>query len=174
MQNLLLEKIEYQLSTTSLGTWKRFMYPTGQLYAEFKSHKTIFGIPLLHYVYGICPATGRRPFATGILAVGRKAKGVVAIGQLSIGAIAIGQLGIGLFALAQLSIAIMAIGQASFGIFLAIGQLAVGNLAIGQFALGKMVLAQAGLGEHVWSVKIKDPSAMEFFSNLLERVKTLF
>ena len=53
-------------------------------------------MPLLHYTRGICPETGKRVVAKGIVAVGRIAAGIVAIGQAAFGAIAIGQLALSL------------------------------------------------------------------------------
>ncbi|MDP2970222.1 MAG: hypothetical protein Q8P64_13595, partial [Deltaproteobacteria bacterium] len=88
MKNLLLEKVEYKIETTSFGTWRRFVYPNGKYFAEFRSHATFWGLPLLHYTRGICPETGRRVVAKGIMAVGRLAMGALAIGQASFGLIA--------------------------------------------------------------------------------------
>jgi hypothetical protein len=49
MKNLLLENVEYKIETTNFGMWRRFVYPTGAYFAEFKSHATLWGLPLLHY-----------------------------------------------------------------------------------------------------------------------------
>jgi len=40
MKNLLLENVEYKIETTDFGVWRRFVYPTGAYFAEFKSHAT--------------------------------------------------------------------------------------------------------------------------------------
>ena len=82
--------------TTHWGIWRRFAYPNGKYFAEFRSNATFGGLPLLHYTRGICPETGRRVVAKGIIAVGKLAMGILAIGQASFGIIAIGQLGLGL------------------------------------------------------------------------------
>ena len=94
MKNLLLENVEYKIEETRLGVWRSFLFPSGAYFAEFKTHKTFFGLPLLHYTRGICPETGRRVVAKGVVAVGRLASGIVAIGQASFGLIAIGQLAV--------------------------------------------------------------------------------
>ena len=157
MGNILLEPVEYRIDRTDFGVWRRYLYSTGACFAEFKSHRVHFGLPLVHFTRGICPETGKRVTAKGIVAVGRRAAGVVAVGQASFGFFAFGQLALGL---------IFGLGQATSGI-VAIGQIAAGlHMAVGQFACGEYVLAQLGIGDHVWSMKRADPEAMEFFRDL--------
>lgn len=168
MKNMLLEKIEYKEDATNLGTWRRFAYPTGELFEEFTSYQTYFGLPLLHYTRGRCPETGRRIVARGIIAVGRLAVGVVAIGQASAGLIAVGQLALGLmFGLGQASTGVLAAGQLAVGVLFGLGQFTTGYVAIGQLALGKYVLAQVGAGLHVWDMKSASPVAKQFFRSLI-------
>ena len=123
MRNLLLEPIDYKIEETTVGTWRKFLHPNGDYYAEFISHAEILGIPVLHYTRGKCPETGSRVVAKGIIAVGRFAVGIVGIGQVSVGVIAFGQLGLGL---------LFGLGQATTGV-LAFGQLAIAAL----FGLGR-------------------------------------
>jgi len=164
MQNLLLEDVEYKVEETGLGVWRRFVYSSGARFSEFRSHASIGDLPLIHYTSGMCPETGRRIVAKGVIAVGRMAVGVVAIGQASLGLIAIGQLAIGLlFGLGQLTTGLAAIGQIAVGALLGIGQIATGVTAIGQLAFGKMVLGQVGHGMNVWSVSRADTTAVEYF-----------
>ena len=116
----------------------------------------------MHYTRGICPETGKRIVAKGVIGIGRLATGVLAIGQASFGVVAVGQLGLGL---------LLGLGQGSTG-WIAIGQLAIGvyfGLGWLRLASGKYVLAQMGFGEHVWSTKGSDPEAIEFFKHLLSR-----
>lgn len=163
--------VDYKITKTSFGEWHSFMYQTGSAYHEFSSHAKFLNLPLLHYTYGICPETGRRKVAKGIIAIGRIAMGIIGIGQLSFGVIAIGQLSFALiFAFAQAAFAIIAIGQLAVALYFALGQFALGYIAIGQFALGYYVLAQAGIGKYVWSVKAKDRVAINFFRGFL-RIK---
>src|SRR5438270_367730 len=96
MKNLLLEKVEYKVDETPRGVWRRYVYPDGELFEEFVSHRWVGGLPLLHYTRGRCPETGKRVVARGVVAIGRVAVGVVAIGQASAGLVAIGQLAVGL------------------------------------------------------------------------------
>ena len=167
MANLLLEEVKYKIEETDFGIWRRYGYINGTSYHEFKSHKQLFGIPLVHYTYGRNPETGRRRIAKGIIAVGRLACGVVAIGHASLGLLVIGQLAIGIvFGLGQLSTGLTAVGQAAISLYCGVGQFASGYIAIGQFAVGKYVLAQGGIGEFVLSMKRADPQAIEFFKSL--------
>src|SRR5690242_5759546 len=96
MQNLLLSAPEYKIEETALGTWRRFLYASGKSYAEFTSRRRIFGLPLIHYTSGVCPETGRRRVAKGIVAIGRVSVGVCAIGQAAFGVLAVGQLALGI------------------------------------------------------------------------------
>ena len=156
--NLLLSDVEYEITETRFGVRRRFLYPNGRLFTDFVSHRSMFGLPLVHLTHGICPETGKRVVAKGVVAIGRLAIGVVAIGQVSVGLIAIGQLGLGiLFGLAQASTGMFAIGQIAFGSYAAIGQL----------AFGKFVLAQLGIGEFVWDMRGQAPQAAQFFQSLL-------
>lgn len=174
--NLLLEEVEYRIDETSFGTWRRFVYPTGAYFAEFKSHRTFGGMPLVHFTRGICPETGKRVVARGVLAVGRLAVGGLAIGQASLGAVAVGQLAVGLLlGLGQASTGLLALGQLAFGAFFAVGQVAVGLTSIGQIGVGRYVLAQIGLGDHVWSMRRADPEAVAYFKELFHSLReTLF
>lgn len=168
MKNMLLEKVEYREDAGELGTWRRFVYPTGELFEEFVSYQTYFGLPLIHYTRGRCPETGKRIVARGIVAVGRLAVGVVAIGQASFGLVAIGQLALGLaFGLGQAATGVLAAGQLALGVLFGLGQFTTGYVAIGQFALGNYVLAQIGAGRHVWDVHGVSPVARQFFRSLV-------
>lgn len=167
MSNLLMEKIEYKIEKTPRGVWRRYMYSSGASFGEYKSNRTLFGLPLVHYTYGKCPETGRRIVAKGIFAVGKVALGIIAIGHASFGIIAIGQLAISLLlGLGQATTGMIAIGQLALGIAFGLGQFSTGAIAIGQFAFGKYVLAQIGFGQHVWSPKRADAIAIEFFRSL--------
>jgi hypothetical protein len=167
MGNVLLEEVEYKIEETSFGVWHRYGYINGTSFHEFKSHKRMFGLPLVHFTYGRCPETGRRRIAKGVIAVGRLACGIIAIGHASLGVLAVGQLAIGiLFGLGQLSTGLAAVGQAAISLYFGLGQFASGYVAIGQLAVGKYVLAQAGFGEYVWSVSRSDPEAIELLKAL--------
>lgn len=168
--NLLLHpvEVEFLVQDNGKGIWRRFLHADGQMFAEFKSHATLFGWPMLHITWGRNPETMQRVTARGIIAIGRFAVGGIAIGQVSMGLIAIGHVGIGcLIGLGQAATGVFALGQLAIGAILGVGQLTCGNVAIGQLAFGKYVLAQFGLGEHVWDMRGRDVIAAQFFHNLL-------
>src|SRR5262245_21420303 len=167
-RNLLLEQIDYLVEETSWGRWRRFVYPNGNRFAEFTSHGTWSGLPLVHYTYGKCPETGKRIVARGVIAVGRIARGFIAIGQVAIGLVAIGQLSIGLaVGLGQATIGCIAFGQGALGMLFAVGQFGAAYVAIGQLAVGTYVLAQFGWGDHVVDIRTIDPIAKDFFLRLI-------
>lgn len=101
IKNLLLENIDYKTDKTQFGVWRRFVYPNGDLFEEFKSHSRFMGFPLMHYTRGKCPETGQRIIAKGIIAIGRLTVGGLAIGQFATGYTAIGQFALGKYVLAQ-------------------------------------------------------------------------
>ncbi len=164
MGNLLNKQPDYVITQSCWGETRKYLYESGMLFKEFKSKIKIGSLPLVHITSGVCPETGKRIWAKGIIAIGRKAIGVFAVGQLSIGVIAIGQLSIALgFALAQLSIA---------GFF-SIGQGAIGFVAIGQFAYGYYALGQMAYGQYILSISTRDFEAVNFFKGLWEKVRGL-
>jgi hypothetical protein len=164
MANLLNQQPDYVFSRSRWGTTRKYLYNSGMLFREFKSHLKIGTLPLVHITLGVNPETGKRLWAKGLIAVGRKAAGIIAIGQLAIGVISIGQLSIGL---------LIAMGQLSIAGLFAAGQVGIGFIAIGQLAIGFYALGQAGFGKFVLSTYTRDPQAVSFFKPLLEGLKTL-
>lgn len=149
MENLLLSKIDYQVTKTDSGTWKRFLYTSGQRYTEFISDARVGSLPLIHIAYGRSPETGKVPTAKGFIAIGRKAFGVIAIGQGAVGVLAIGQAAFGVVAVGQLAVsALFGLGQAAVGL-VAIGQFAAGAFSLGQFAAGAWSLGQYYFGQNL-------------------------
>ena len=131
---------------------------------EWKSKTKILGLPLIHIAIGRNKETGK------LMA----AKGIIAIGQFGIGVITIAQFGIGLlFGLGQFVGGILAIGQFALGVYFGLGQFATGVIAIGQMAFGMYVRAHMGYGRYLWSTKIKDPQAVEYFVSLWHSIKGL-
>jgi len=172
LRNLLLEKVEFQVTRTAAGSWRRFLWPTGELFEEYRSSRRLFGLPLLHFTRGRSPETGRRVVARGVIAVGRRAIGIVAIGQGAAGVVALGQASAALLVgVGQATIAPIAVGQLALGLLFGLGQAATGWVAIGQLALGEYVLAQIGFGAHVWDTRGVSPEAEPFFRALLSRLR---
>lgn len=129
---------------------------------EWKSSQQLFGWPLVHITLGFDKKTNRLLVS----------KGIIAIGQFGIGAITIAQIGIGiLFAFGQIIGGLCAVGQIACGVLFGLGQFATGITAIGQFGFGQYVRAMFGVGEHLWTIKIKDPVAVEYFNRLFEFFK---
>ena len=175
LANLQNQPIDWKITETGFFTVKSFVYPSGLPYLEYTSHRKVGNWPLVHITLGRSPETGRRKVAKGIIAIGRIAFGVLPIGQLAIGLFPIGQLALGLcFALGQGAFSLgAALGQVAVAPVFAVGQIAVAYAAIGQLALGYYCIAQAAAGVHVWTMKVKDPAALEFFRNLFPLLKHL-
>ena len=94
---------------------------------EYKSKRTLFGLPLVHI------RLGHRGMgvAKGILAIGNVAVGVFTLGGFSFGLLSVGGLSFGLlFSLGGWAMGALAIGG------LAVGLLAFGGAAVGLFAMG--------------------------------------
>ncbi|HUT01760.1 MAG TPA: hypothetical protein VM031_04860 [Phycisphaerae bacterium] len=131
----------------------------GLLGGEYRSSTKLFGLPLVHVVwgYGLDPLTGRFRVAKGIVAIGNVAVGVVAIGGVAVGGIALGGLALGLAAL----------GGCAIGVLLALGGMAVGLVAIGGGALGYYALGGAAWGVHSLGGNVQDGEAASFFRRYL-------
>ncbi len=113
---------------------------------EYKSKRTVCGIPLIHINIGI----GKT--AKGIVAIGFKSVGVISIGLLSLGLLSIGLLalgflglgimGIGFFGFGAFALGLLSGGAISFGIMsfgaISVGVLSCGAVSSGQFAVGAL------------------------------------
>ena len=108
---------------------------------EYKSRRTLFGLPLLHINVG----RGAMYRATGIVAIGLAARGVVAVGLVSLGALAVGAVSVGLLAAGAAALGGAATGAVAVG-YVAVGSLAVGKVAIGSLAIGESVTGPLTLG----------------------------
>lgn len=168
-ENLLHREVQYHWTETRRGTWRRYMYSDGSMFAEYVASTRVGRLPLVHVTWGVSPETGRRLTAVGIVAIGRRATGVVAVGQLAVGLVAIGQLALGVvFGLGQAATGAAVLGQAAFGAAAAVGQFAYSAyVTIAQFGAGHFVLAQLGYGTHVIDSRGVDPAAKEFFLRLV-------
>jgi len=162
---------------------------------EYKSERTLLGIPLVHvkfgrsivgertrrggWLFGLGYLGGRAAshargwiavgdVATGaLLAIGGYANGVVAIGGMCFGVVSFGGLSAGLLALGGVALGLQAIGG------LAVGLIAIGGLAIGHYALGGVAI-----GHHVLSWAEQDVEAARHFDRttrwLLQRIAPQF
>jgi hypothetical protein len=134
---------------------------------EYRSERTLFGVPLLHIATGRDPLTGRRRVARGIIAIGDIAVGVVAIAGMSFGGIAVGGCSVGLVSLGGLAIGLaLALGGGAIGT-VALGGGAIGLIAMGGGAIGYYAMGGGAWGVHVLSAEFQDPQALDFFRQWL-------
>ena len=111
---------------------------------EYKSKRTLFGLPLVHINMGF----GLR-VARGIIAIGNISIGVLSVGGLALGLISFGGLALGLL----LALAGVGVGAVAFG-GLAIGVLAVGGFALGWFTWGGIACGVYSMGGLAFASKV--------------------
>jgi predicted Ser/Thr protein kinase len=140
---------------------------------EYRSKRTLFGLPLLHIASGIDPVTGRKRIAKGIVAIGDIAIGWLALGGLAMGGICVGGCSLGVIALGGGTLGLVGVGGLGIGLLFGCGGLAVGGLAVGGVAAG--IIAYGGMaygyysmggtatGVHAWGGAARDPAAHDFF-----------
>jgi hypothetical protein len=104
---------------------------------EYKSPRTVFGLPLIHIVYGPAWGGGLKP-----------AKGFIAIGNIAIGVIAVGGFAAGLFTLAGIGLGLVCVAGIALGLGVGVGGIATGYLAVGGLAIGVYAIGGLGIGEH--------------------------
>lgn len=114
---------------------------------EWKSKKTVNGVPLVHINYGI----GR--VAKGVIAIGLTAKGIVSLGFFSLGVISFGFLSLGLLSIGLIALGIISAGTFSAGILsfgcITLGVISVGAVAGGEFAIGALARGNyLAIGDH--------------------------
>lgn len=119
-------------------------------YYEYKSERTLFGLPLIHVNIGRgfdfrkakgIIAIGNR--ATGVISIGLLARGFLSFGLLSFGAVSVGVLSLGLIAAGSIAVGGLALGA------IAIGIVAMGAVAVGMFSVGALALAShIAVGDH--------------------------
>ena len=161
-------EIQWTEIETPRGVWLIGVKPGYHRYREYRTHQTLFGLPLVHMTFGLHPETRKSKTAKGIIAIGRFAQGGLAIGQVSVGVVAIGQASMGMiFGLGQATFGFVAIGQLAVSGLFAFGQLVFGYVTIGQIGFGHYVMAQIGFGDFVWDTWKKDPLARQIFKSLL-------
>lgn len=114
---------------------------------EYKSKRTLFGLPLVHIHCG--PGFCR---AKGVLAIGNVATGFVALGGLALGLFSLGGLSLGLLlalggaALGCISVGGLAVGFSAWG-GIALGLLTFGGISCGWYAVGGVALgSRVGVG----------------------------
>ncbi|MDD5935628.1 MAG: helix-turn-helix transcriptional regulator [Clostridiales bacterium] len=100
---------------------------------EYKSKKTLCGIPLVHINMSYY---GKPLVAKGIIAIGNVSVGLISLGVLSLGLLSLGAFALGLlFAFGAISVGGISFGGVAVGIF------AFGGLAVGVYAFGGCAIA---------------------------------
>ena len=118
------------------GQASRFHY-------EYKSKRTVFGMPLVHVNIGSGFYRAR-----GFLAVGIISKGIISIGIISLGLISFGAVAAGFFTMAGIALGIFAMGGIAAGI-VPIAGTAVGVFALGGIAAGVSSVGGVAAGTHI-------------------------
>ena len=121
---------------------------------EYKSKRTLFGMPLLHITSGIDPTTGRKRVARGIFAFGDRAVGVFAFGGYARGCFACGGMAVGVMAFGGLSLGLISWGGLALALFLAYGGMSVGFLSAGGIALGWGAAGGFAAGVHAYGGQV--------------------
>mgnify|MGYP002794538343 CR=1 FL=1 len=112
-----------------------FMTPSTGRHYEYRSKRTIFGMPLVHV------NLGRGMYkAKGIIAIGNVAVGLLSLGLFSAGVFSFGLFALGIFAFASLAAGLFATGG------IAIGGIALGGVAVGYFTVGGLAIGVYGIG----------------------------
>ena len=99
---------------------------TARFHYEYKSKRTVFGMPLVHVNIG----SGLYK-AKGFVAVGMISKGIISIGVVSLGLVSFGAVALGLFAMAAISLGLFAMGGVAAGTHIAVGGWCSAPVAIG-------------------------------------------
>lgn len=113
------------------------------VYFEYRSKRTLFGLPLVHVNIGL----GRA--AKGIIAVGLVAKGVISFGLLGLGVISFGLLSLGVLAFGTLALGLFAAGAICLGIVIAAGAISLGMFSLGAVSVGLYATGAVSYGYFV-------------------------
>ena len=119
---------------------------------EYKSSATIFGMPLVHIVYG--PGYG---------GISKPAKGFIAIGNIAIGVIAIGGFAVGIITLAGIGLGVACLAGMALGVLFGAGGIATGYIAIGGVAIGVYAIGGLSIGTHTLQ---NDPQLREYIRSI--------
>ena len=103
---------------------------------EYKSKKTLFGLPLIHICF--LYSRHRIKVAKGIIAIGSISVGIFSIGLLSLGLLTLGVLALGLLSFGAICIGAVAIGSISIG-YLTLGAISIGFYSLGSIAVAKEI-----------------------------------
>lgn len=100
---------------------------------EYKSKRTLFGLPIVHINLG-----------RGM----KKAKGIIAMGNISYGVVSIGFLSLGVFSIGLLSIGLVSIAAIAIGLLLGVGAIAIGTFSMGAISIGIFSSGALAIGKY--------------------------
>src|SRR6516162_3071039 len=105
--------------------------------ANYKSHRTLFGLPLVHLASGqVEDGRYKRGIARGWIAIGDISLGILfSLGGVACGGISIGGVSLGLITFGGVGLGLICLGG------LALGGYAVGGFAFGVLAVGGGAIA---------------------------------
>ncbi|MEO5960741.1 MAG: serine/threonine-protein kinase [Opitutaceae bacterium] len=132
---------------------------------DYRSKRTLWGLPLLHIATGIDPVTGKIRIARGIVAIGNIAYGVIAVGGMAFGGVAIGGIAGGALALGGTTFGLVALGGVALAALFSAGGLAIATISVGGIAIGYLSFGGIALGLHEFGRNAADPEAQRFFLN---------
>ena len=143
---------------------------------EYKSKRTLCGMPLLHVTSGIDPTTGHKREAHGFFAFGDSAVGMFAFGGYARGCFACGGMAIGGVAIGGVSIGLISWGAFALSLLLAIGGLSIGPVAaggaalgwnaVGAFAMGWNAVGGVAIAQHGMGAEVIAPHVVKSLSEL--------
>ena len=172
--------------------YKNFSDMSFRPFREYKSKKTLFGLPLVHIIRSYerkditvsskIPGAGERnriyrlPTARGIFALGRKAEGIFAVGNISAGFISIGNISAGIISIGNIATGLFSIGNIALALFFTLGNFATGLLAGGNMSLGYAAAGNFAIGEYAIGNKVEGTFTY-IITNLsaqIEQIKLFF
>jgi hypothetical protein len=157
--------------TVAAEIYENYSGETLRPFREYKSKRTLFGLPLVHIVrmnygamvpntrviaarginiggrYGYLTNFPTLPTARGVFAFGPKARGILAVGRMATGIFSIGNISAGLISIGNISAGLLSIGNFALALLIALGNFAAGLLSAGNMTLGYGVAGNMALGE---------------------------
>ncbi|NLG87920.1 MAG: hypothetical protein GX494_01675 [Clostridiaceae bacterium] len=158
--------------TVAAELYENFTGAAERPFFEYKSEKTLFGLPLVHIIrtnYAVpvpyVRTTGARginiggrygrvrysyglPAARGVFAFGPKAKGIIAVGNFSTGFISIGNISAGIFSIGNISAGLLSLGNIALAPLVALGNFAAAALSAANMALGYAAAGNLASGKY--------------------------
>ena len=120
---------------------------------EYRSARTLFGLPLLHVANGFDPRTGKAREARGIIAVGGVATGWLAFGGRAYGGVAFGGIAVGGLAIGGIAAGIVSFGGLTIALLAALGGLAIAPVAFGGLAIGYLAIGGQAFGAQIFDAR---------------------